>query len=553
MDPLWIVLLGTAVMVVCLMVFRLPAFLALVLGGLTVAMLTPNETRQWQVLRSEAAEVVRWNPDTGELGFKPAAKHPDEGWVWVFHRDSDGIREAQRAWLNNSSKTGQADWQLTRTDLETLKAGGFWIASEATWKESVKAAVQHPLEVVAEGFGATCRSIGLLIVLAAIIGQCLTDSGAAERIVGWIQQRLGEERAPQGFALSGFLLGIPVFFDTVFYLLMPLGRGLAAKTGRNFLLYTLSIVAGATMAHSLVPPTPGPLFAANAFGVPLGMMMLGGLVVGGLPVIAGLAYAHWANRRWPQPLRAIAGAAPVVTPTDNAGRGLPALGWSLLPIALPLLLIAGRETLGTLAADGAVPRGVPAGLARAVRFLGESQMALLLGTVAAVLLLTWRNQWRWAALKTALAPAVESGGVILLITAAGGAFGAALRQTDVASRLAQFSGDSGYALLVAAFVITALVRIAQGSATVAMITAAGVIAPLMAGASLPYHPLYLALAVGCGSKPIPWFNDSGFWIISRMSGMTETETLRSASVMMSLMGVIGFGLVLLGAWLLPLR
>jgi GntP family gluconate:H+ symporter len=551
-DPLWIVLLGTAVMVVCLMMFRLPAFLALVLGGLTVAVLTPNETRQWQVLRREAVEVMHWNPGTGELEFARTSKQPNEGWVRTFYRTNESIQASERALLSGPLKREQHEWQLTRFDLEKLNSKGFWLVSETIWAESVKAAAQHPLEVVAEGFGATCRSIGLLIVLAAIIGQCLTDSGAAERIVRWIQDRLGESRAPQGFALSGFLLGIPVFFDTVFYLLMPLGRGLSAKTGRNFLLYTLSIVAGATMAHSLVPPTPGPLFAANAFGVPLGMMMLGGLVVGGLPVVAGLAYAHWANRRWPQPLRAIAGAAPIVTPADSAGRGLPALGWSLLPIVLPLLLIAGRETLGALAPDGSVPRGVPVGLARAVRFLGESQMALLLGTVAAVLLLTWRNRWLWAALKTALAPAVESGGVILLITAAGGAFGAALRQTDVASRLSQFSGDSGYALLVAAFGITALVRIAQGSATVAMITAAGVIAPLMAGASLPYHPLYLALAVGCGSKPIPWFNDSGFWIISRMSGMTETETLRSASVMMSLMGVVGFVLVLLGAWLLPL-
>ena len=110
-----------------------------------------------------------------------------------------------------------------------------------------------------------------------------------------------------------------------------------------------------------------------------------------------------------------------------------------------------------------------------------------------------------------------------------------------------------FALLIAAFVVTALVRIAQGSATVAMITAAGVVAPLAAAAALPYHPVYLALAVGCGSKPVPWLNDSGFWIISRMSGMTEAETLKTASVMMSLMGGAGFGLVLLGAWLLPLR
>ena len=548
-DPLLIVLVGTVVMVTCLMVFRLHAFLALVAGALVVCLLTPAGIRHWQALRPGAVPVAAWDPAAGIVTFDPKAKLPAEGRVRFFAKRTEGAVSLATALLLHGKDPDGKSWHVTDLSAPVASVEGLWLASSSSWDAAAAQSARHPLDVVADGFGETCRGIGLLIVLASVIGQCLTESGAADRIVRWIQAKLGEPRASLGFALSGFVLGIPVFFDTVFYLLMPLGRGLAARTGRDFLLYTLSIVAGATMAHSLVPPTPGPLFAAGAFGVPIGMMMVGGLVVGGLPVMAGLAYARWANRRWPLPLRPIGGLGAGDAPEQAVPRPgpLPALGLSVLPIALPVVLIAASESLKAFA-----PATSASGWTEAVHFLGQTQMSLLLGTAVAVLLLVRQSAWRWKVLKDALAPAVASGGVILLITAAGGAFGAALRQTDVASRLAAFSGSGHFALLFAAFAVTALVRIAQGSATVAMITAAGVVAPLAAAATLPYHPVYLALAVGCGSKPVPWLNDSGFWIISRMSGMTETETLRSASVMMSLMGCAGFVLVLLGAWLLPM-
>lgn len=549
MDPLWIVLLGTAVMVVCLMAFRLPAFLALVLGALTVAGLTPGSSRQWQALRRTAAEVSRADPATGELWLAEGSAALTDGWARCFRRTGSVVEPLGRILVRETTVRGIRTHLVAAAEPQLADGGGFWLVPEAQWTEAGKAAERHPLDVVAEGFGATCRSLGLLIVLASIIGQCLTESGAAERIVRWIQARLGEARAPQAFALSGFLLGIPVFFDTVFYLLLPLARGMAAKTGRNFLLYVLVIVAGATMAHSLVPPTPGPLFAAGQFGVPLGTMMLGGLVVGGLPVMVGTAYARWANRRWPLALRpgnekGAADDIPMPSP-----RNLPPLWLSVLPILLPLALIGGLESWQAFQPHAAATDTFPGAV---LRWIGQGPMALLLAAGIAVLLLVRQRQWQWASLRDALAPAISGGGVILLITAAGGAFGGALRQTDVAHRLAWLAGG-GHSLLFAAFGITALVRIAQGSATVAMITAAGVVAPVAGAMTLPYDPVYLALAVGCGSKPIPWFNDSGFWVISRMSGMTELETLRSASVMMSLMGIAGFGAVLLGAWVLPLR
>ncbi len=545
MDPLLIVLLGTAVMIAGLLGFRLPAFLALLLGALVVVLLTPVTVRHGQALRSRATIVVLGGGDGKYTLTAPTGSSLPTGPAVLFRRDAGGVHPLAEVGVTGDAGRSTGSFESPGT----LPVGlpGLGLMDASLWKQSLEKSRIHPLEWVGEAFGATCGSIGLLILLASIIGDCLTQSGAAIRIVQWIQEQFGERRAPQALASSAFLLGIPVFFDTVFYLLMPLGRGLAVKTGRNFLLYTLSIVAGATMAHSLVPPTPGPLFAAREFGVSLGVMMMGGTVVGMITVVVGFLYARWANRRWPLALRGeFVGGDGSASPAPGFTGQLPPLAWAVLPIVLPLTLIALAETGRALAPGSAEGLQI-------VEFLGQGSMALLLGTAVAVLLLVRSHSWRWAPIKTALGAAVSSGGVILLITAAGGAFGAALRQTDVAARLSGLSGSGGFGLLLAAFGVTALVRIAQGSATVAMLTAAGVVAPVALATPLPFHPVYLALAVGCGSKPVPWMNDSGFWIIGRMSGMTELETLRSASVMMTLMGCVGFGVVLLGAWLLPLK
>jgi GntP family gluconate:H+ symporter len=187
-----------------------------------------------------------------------------------------------------------------------------------------------------------------------------------------------------------------------------------------------------------------------------------------------------------------------------------------------------------------------------VSFWSNKDIALVLAATVSMLLLAQRKG------ASVIAPAVQnalsSGGVIILITAAGGAFGQTLKQTGIADAIIQIGVSSEATLLwlVVACGATVLVRIAQGSATVAMITAVGVVAPIASMGGLGFHPLYLALAIGCGSKPILWMNDSGFWIISKMSGFSEGETFKTASIMMALMGVVGLVVTLLGAWLFPL-
>ena len=200
-------------------------------------------------------------------------------------------------------------------------------------------------ERVGEAFGTTCGKIGILIAMAAIIGKCLLDSGAADRIVRSALKWTGQRGAPLAFVGSGFLLAIPVFFDTVFYLMIPLGKAMRMRTGQNYLLYVLTIVAGGTMAHSLVPPTPGPLFVAEELGVDLGTMILAGCALGLVTSSTGYLFAVWMNARHELPLRASAELSldQLRALAERDIASLPPLWLSLQPILLPVVLIADRD------------------------------------------------------------------------------------------------------------------------------------------------------------------------------------------------------------------
>jgi GntP family gluconate:H+ symporter len=430
-----------------------------------------------------------------------------------------------------------ADKQITTNNWTTKQANAF------LHKTSVG-------ERVGEAFGSTCGKIGILIGLASIVGKCLLDSGGADRIVRSTLRLLGEERAPLAFLSSGFLLGIPVFFDTVFYLMIPLGKAMRVRTGRNYLLYVLTITAGATMTHSLVPPTPGPLFVANELGVDLGLMILGGCIVGAFTSAVGYFYAVWANRRWdisPKELTQVA------QPEEHE---LPPTWLSLLPIVLPVVLICATTVLPAHYRNvpgKPAPEEWQARVALVVDSLGSSNVALMISAVVALLTLAWYRRSSRTELADAVQSALTSGGEIILVTASGGAFGGVLQQTMIAGRIEELAPSTQSLMLIPmAFLVTTAIRTAQGSATVAMITAAGILRPLAFTGDLPFHPMYLALAIGCGSKPFTWMNDSGFWVISRMSGLTEGETLKAVTPLTAIMGFSGLIIIVLGAWMFPL-
>jgi gluconate:H+ symporter, GntP family len=390
---------------------------------------------------------------------------------------------------------------------------------------------------VAEGFGKTAHDIGILIAMASILGQCLMEARGAERIVAAIERVVGRRQAPLAFLGAGFLLGIPMFAEAVFYLLLPLAKASWRETRRHGVLLVLSIVAGATMTHSLVPPTPGPLFVADEMGIDIALMMRQGMIVGAIAALAGFGYATWADRRFDIPLRTAGDERPGTTfederPGTPADGPLPPLWASLLPILLPVVLISADSAVDSIAA-------IPATLARIIHVIGDKNLALTVSAAAAILLLACRRGASREKVRQAVAAAVLEGGEIVLVIAAGGALGATLRQAGMAELAAAAVPQHALLLLPIAWGVTVLIRAAQGSATVAMITAVGIIAPIADAAHLPYHEVYVALAIGCGSKPGMWMNDSGFWVIARMTGMTETETLKTASVMVAIEGTVG--------------
>jgi GntP family gluconate:H+ symporter len=406
---------------------------------------------------------------------------------------------------------------------------------------------------LATGFGETCAAIGLLIALASIIGKALLDSGAADRIVRSTLRLLGERRAPLAFLAAGFMLGVPVFFDTVVLLMLPLGKAMATRNERNYLLYILCIVAGASMTHSLVPPTPGPSFVAASLNVNIGAMMLGGLVVGAFASAAGFAYAVWANRRFAIPLRETDDVSleelkrSSLRPDDE----LPALWLSVLPILLPAAFIAVGAFIEMRYGEAAI---LNSPLLRFLRELSDKNIAVAAGAAIALAVLANQKRASAKALAAGIQDALLGAGVVILITSAGGAFGNALEQSGVGTRVQQLATDYRLAVLPLAFLVTTLIRTAQGSATVAMITAGGILAGFAKDpAALGFHPVYLALAIGCGSKPFPWMNDSGFWLIGRMAGLTESETLKTSSTMIAVMGCAGMVVVLVLAKLLPMQ
>jgi GntP family gluconate:H+ symporter len=555
MSPFAILLIGMVVVVGAVLLLRLHAFLALIGAAVVVAILTPTSAVHRNEIRSVSIPVVGVEADGRVLIVRPGKGQKVEAGA-TFVGSLNGLvsdRNLVPHRIESVSQDEANPKQHRVRFVEGVPASvGDRIVHRTRQKDATKRARLSIGERVGIGLGNTCLKIGILIAMAAIIGKCLLDSGAAERIVLGARRLMGEKGTPAAFLASGFTVGIPVFFDTVFYLLLPMGKAMAVRAGKNYLLFVLCIVAGATMAHSLVPPTPGPLFVAGELGVDVGVMMIGGIVVGLITVSVGFLYARWANLRWQIPLRPSAELSEedLKALAERDESQLPPLWISILPILIPVVLIAGGTILKAAYAGVAADQR-PMAYDMAM-ILGNKNIALIIAAVVALGLFIRRKG------RTLMLPAVqsalESGGVIILITAAGGAFGMVLRQTGIAEAVGDLAPAGGSAMiwLPIAFGLTMLVRIAQGSATVAMITSVGIVAPIVAGGDLGFHPLYLALAIGCGSKPIPWMNDSGFWIISKMSGMTEAETLKTASVMMSLMGFAGLGVTLVGAWILPL-
>jgi len=395
----------------------------------------------------------------------------------------------------------------------------------------------HSVETPMTEFGSLAGKVAWVIALAALIGIAMMQSGAANRIVQALLSLFGESKAGWALLISGFLLSIPVFFDTVFFLLIPIAIALALKTGKNFVYYVVAICGGAVITHGMVPPTPGPLVMAETLQLDLGIAMLGGIAAGIIPAIVALRIGRRLNDKLNIPIRVELGDQETV---DES----PSLLLSLAPILLPVVLIALVSILDVV--NGSVPN--------IIQFLGNKNIAMGLGTLIAIW--TWKYYKKLSAqeLWEACGKPLEIAGVIILITAAGGAFGAMIKHSGIGEAIEAASASLSIHYVILGWLISAVMKTAQGSTTVAVITAASIMYAIVGdGSELAYHPIYLYLAIGFGGGFISWMNDSGFWVVSKMSGFTEKEALQTWTTMFAAIAVMGLVEVLLLSYVLPLK
>lgn len=419
---------------------------------------------------------------------------------------------------------------------------------------------------VCEALGTTAGKIGVLIVLGTIVGKCMTDSGAADRIVVAFAKLFGEKHIQSALAGSAFILSIPVFYDATFYLLLPLAKSVYRAFRKNYILYLLAVGLAATISHTTIPPTPGPIAVADAFGVPLATSLEIGLMVGVclLPVVLLLSWGL--NKTLPEPKLSANVLEELGTEnaSDNTGKSLadvdlrskPALWLSLAPIVLPVVLIAGASIVDVFCgkADATSPAW-----RTAIAFLGSANVALGVAAIFAAtpLFLMRSRRVTRTQFEEKLNWAVSSAGAIVLITAAGGAYGEALRGSGIGERIKELfvttGSFSGVVILTLAFLSTCLLKTAQGSSTTAMITSASIFSAMgLTGEALGFNIGYLASAIGVGSCVASWMNDSGFCVFSRSSGVSEVDCLKVWTLGTGLLGVAGFIFTLIFSQIFPL-
>jgi len=408
---------------------------------------------------------------------------------------------------------------------------------------------------VAMAFGSTAGKIGIVIALAAVIGRCLIESGAADRIVQWLVRLFGEKNCSISLMSSGFILSIPVFFDTVFYLLIPLARSMHRRTKINYVFLVLAMGIGASITHSLVPPTPGPLIMAETLGIDLGFMIAIGLLVAIPTAILIMIFIKHYSQRMDIPMRPIEGAEKDPAPMPE--NHLPGLLTSLLPIILPILMISAHTIVSTMAKGAEITSNIKQ-IEEITSVLGNPNLAMLVSSIIALIMFYRQRLPKMTEFGKTVESSLMSAGTIILITSAGGAFGAMLKEAQVGPAIQSiFSNGSqhlgGIGLLFMSFIIASLLKFAQGSSTVSVITTSAMIAAMMPSVDIiGFHPVYIAAVIGFGAQCGTWMNDSGFWIFAKMSGFTEVETMKIWTVTLTVMSIIGFLIALLFAIILPL-
>lgn len=444
------------------------------------------------------------------------------------------------------------------------------------------------VKTIEAGMGATLGHIAIIIALGAMIGRMIELSGGARALATSLMDRFGNRRIPLALTAAGFLLGVPVFFEVGVIILMPIAYGIARATKKPLLVYALPMCAAMLTVHAFLPPHPGAVAVAAALGIDLGRMLLFGLPITAVVCIVGWALASRMTRRvyamdadvraevygtdvtdediagW---AGASAGTAPLTAARDTGGaatttmppattaiaspetsaaevlaaklpdRAAPSFSLILTLIVTPILLILAATLAESNLAEGSLVRSV-------LTVVGAPMVALLLDVALCGWLLGGRRGWSAKSVADVMASAVPGVAMVILIAGAGGVFGKVLVAGKIDVAISGLLSSSGLPLLAIAFLFTLLLRAIQGSATVALVTTAGIVAPLVQAGDYGTNRIALvALAMGAGALAMSHINDAGYWIVVRLTGLSVGAGLRTWTVLTTVCGVVGFALV----------
>lgn len=389
------------------------------------------------------------------------------------------------------------------------------------------------------GMGNTLGSVALIVTLGAMLGRIIEVSGGADVLSRWLLEKFGEKRAPFALGATGFIFGIPVFVDVGLIVLIPIVYGVARRLGGNILTYALPIVIAMLTVHVVMPPHPGIVGGSELLGADIGLVLL----LAFIPAIPMWLFGHWLAKRLARTAHVDVAQDDVLQSVGGSGHTgvlqtkAPSMGLVVSMIALPLVLIMLQTTSAMVLPEGNAVRTV-------LSMVGASPMALLIGVITASVLLGYRRGWGREETEHVINSALPPVAAVILITGAGGMFGYVLRETGVSGAVAEVLGNTGLPIILLAYIMAALIRAAQGSATVATLTTAPLIAPLAVAQDLTAVQMaMLALAIGVGSMALSHVNDSLFWVWSRYFRVPVATALKTYSVLCTATSLVGFAVV----------
>ncbi|SUU97047.1 GntP family permease [Avibacterium paragallinarum] len=403
------------------------------------------------------------------------------------------------------------------------------------------------LPTLTKGFGGTLASVALLVGLGAMIGRLLEITGGAKVLADTLINKFGEKNAPFALGVASLLFGFPIFFDAGLVVMLPIIFSVSKRFGSSILRYAFPAAGAFAVMHAFVPPHPGPVASGDLLGANMGLLVIVGLGCG-IPTwyIASYLFSQYLGKKVMVELpKAFLNANAI---NETAVQNPPSFGKVITILLLPLVLILFDTWLNTLSVTGVVDGSQT--WVQALRLLGKTPVALLITLIATILLLKDQrsNEQIEKICDNALGPICS----IVLVTGAGGMFGGVLRASGIGDVLSSMLADTGMPVIVAAFIISMALRVAQGSATVALTTTSALIAPTIAATTglSQFDLCFIVIAIASGATVFSHVNDSGFWLVSRFLEMDTKTTLKTWTVLETLIGFTGFAFALVGSFLL---